>query len=88
MTFKGDHACTDTGVNSMNIRTGGISLGKSTSFLNVISPLSKGHSRSTFFICSHKSASWFIRVMRPYLTWRWTLAPSSTFSFRFPFAEM
>ena len=69
-------------------RTGGISFGSSTSLVNFSSPLSSGHLRSTCPTCSHKSASWLMRVIRPYFTWRWTFAPSSTFSVKLPLAEM
>ena len=65
---------------------GGICFGKSTSFVNVVSPFSRGHFRSTFLTCSQRSASWLMRVIRPYLTWMWTLAPGSTRSWRVPIA--
>jgi hypothetical protein len=73
---------------SVSQHTGGISLGKSTSFVNVNSPFLSGHSRSTCPTCSHKSVSWLMRVINPYLTWMCTFAPSSTSFVRLPLAEM
>src|ERR1700761_9053308 len=55
-----------------SIHTGGISFGKSTSFLIVKSPLSSGQESSTFLTCSQRSTVCFTSVMRPYLTWRTT----------------
>jgi hypothetical protein len=68
--------------------TGGISLGKSTSLLMLISPLSSGHSRSALPIVSQPSACWLIRVINPYFTWRCILKPSSTLSLKLPLALM
>lgn len=68
--------------------TGGISFGRSTSFVMVFSPIN-GHSSSTaFFICSQRSAFWLIRRIKPYLTVRRRYAPSSTFSVKLPLALM
>jgi hypothetical protein len=66
--------------------TGGICWGRSTSLLSVISPLSSGHSRSALPIVSQPSASWLIRVIRPYLTCRCILKPFSTLSLKLPVA--
>jgi len=68
--------------------TGGISLGRSTSLVNSIGPFFRGHSRSTFLRFSHKSASWLMIRIRPYLTCKWTFAPSSTSCDRTPEALM
>ena len=59
-------------------RTGGIWLGISITLVMLVAPFFNGHSRSTFLICSHKSASWLIKVTRFHLTCRCTFAPSST----------
>ena len=45
-----------------------------------MTPFSIGHSRSTFLICSHRSAVVLINLIRPYLTERLTYAPSSMVS--------
>lgn len=68
--------------------TEGISLGSSTDLVTVRTPFSMGHSRSTFSICSHRSALVLIRRMRPYLTWRRTYAPFSMFCLTVPEALM
>lgn len=67
---------------------GGISFGRFTSLVRVVLPFSIGHLRSTFFTVSHRSAVCLIMVMRPYLTWRWILAPLVTFCERVPVAVM
>jgi hypothetical protein len=68
----------------IEVRTGGISLGMSTSLVSVISPLSSGHSRSALPIVSQPSACWLMRVMSPYLTCRCILKPFSTLSLKVP----
>lgn len=60
--------------------TGGISLGRSTSFLIVLSPFLIGQLRSTFETWSQRFASVLTSLIRPYLTCRTTYAPSSTSS--------
>ena len=68
--------------------TGGISFGRSTSFVIVFSPIN-GHSSSTaLFICSQRSACWLIKRIKPYLTTRTTYAPCSTSSVKLPLALM
>jgi len=68
--------------------TGRISLGKSTSLVNFISPFFSGHSRSAFPIVSQPSACWLMSVMRPYLTWRCIMKPSPTSFLKSPVAVM
>lgn len=68
---------------------GGICLGSSTSFASDVTlSFFSGHSRSTWPTFSHRSAVWRIIVIRPYLTVRRTLAPSSTSSDSLPLAVM
>lgn len=63
-------------------------MGISTSLVKFVCPFFNGHSKPTLLICSHKSASWLINLIRPYLTCRSTLAPSSTSSLNIPEASM
>ena len=69
-------------------RTGGISLGRSTSLVKLISPFLSGHSRSPFFIVSQPSAFWLMSVMMPYLTCKCIVKPSPTSSLKSPVALM
>lgn len=68
--------------------TGGISFGNSTALVIEMMPFSIGHSRSTFWICSQRSASVFTSRIKPYLTCSWTYAPSSIVSCTVPTALM
>jgi hypothetical protein len=67
--------------------TGGISFGRSTSFVTTFSPL-RGHSSSMLFICSQRSVFWLIKRIRPYLTCRLTYASCKISCVKFPLALM
>lgn len=74
-------------LSSFNLElTGGICLGRSTCLVRTIAPFSRGHSISTFLSSSHRSTVCEIRVMRPHLTSRDTVAPFSILSLRVPLA--
>lgn len=55
--------------------TGGMAVGRSTLFVMVIWPFSRGQERSTLPSCSHRSAVVESSWMRPYLTVTLTYAP-------------
>lgn len=68
--------------------TGGICLGRSTFFVKIISPFSKGHFKSTLPSWSQRSAVCLIKVINPYLTTKSTFAPCSTRLCKVPFASI
>ena len=63
-------------------------LGMSTSFFSVNTPSFKGQAISIWGRLSQRSASCLIRVIKPYLTWRKTVAPGSMSFAKVPFAEI
>jgi hypothetical protein len=63
-------------------------LGMSTCFVKTILPFSRGHFRSTFSICSHKSIVCLTKVITPHLTSTLTKAPSVMVSWKVPDAVM
>ena len=68
--------------------TGGILSGSSTSLTSFCSPSFRGHSLSTFFICSQRSSLRDRILIRPYLTSMKTYAPSSISSKTSPVASI